>query len=87
MTTRDLKAGPGRYGGMKLSETSQGNLPNAECDIDQPPNQTALSSKGPDEPMKLGKRQADEIDQSAVKRPRLSTEVEEERAQPADEVQ
>ncbi|KAF2456097.1 hypothetical protein BDY21DRAFT_347885 [Lineolata rhizophorae] len=72
---------------MRLSKRLREQLRNAVASegADHPPNQSVLSPIGVSlagVPVKSTKRQLDEIDQSAAKRPRLSTEVEGERAEP-----
>ncbi|KAI1106983.1 hypothetical protein F4804DRAFT_256427 [Jackrogersella minutella] len=91
MNNRISKAGS-RCPHMRLSKCSQEQLLNAVARdrADHPPHQSvqpAAEASLPDVPVKSAKRQLEETDQSAAKRPRLSTEVTEVgggRAQSAD---
>ncbi|KUI62584.1 hypothetical protein VP1G_09713 [Cytospora mali] len=88
MHNRISKTGP-RRPRMKLSRSLQEQLLNAVAreGAEHPPNlsvQSSAKANLPDVPAKSMKRQLDEIDQSAAKRPRLLTEVEGDRAQSAD---
>ncbi|KUI64125.1 hypothetical protein VM1G_10912 [Cytospora mali] len=88
MNNRTSKTGP-RRPRMRLSRSLQEQPLNAVARerAEYPPDQSIQSpSKAslPDVQVNSTKRQLDEIDQSAAKRTRLSTEVEAEGAQPAD---